>query len=75
MMDSVAFRIPPTVLFREVQGELVMLDVVGEQYYGLDEIGRHIVTAITEQPFDAALAHLESLFDVDLSGCARTLNI
>lgn len=32
-------RIPETVLFQEVEGQSVLLDLASEQYYGLDEVG------------------------------------
>lgn len=32
----------PDVLFRELEGEAVMLDMGSERYYGLDEVGARI---------------------------------
>ena len=31
--------IPPHVIFRELQGEAVLLNLNSERYYGLDEVG------------------------------------
>ena len=36
------FSISEEVLFQEVSGELVLLDLSGENYFGLDEIGARI---------------------------------
>ena len=62
-----AFEIPPQVLYREVGGQLVLLNLETEQYYGLNEVGAHIVTRLTEQPFEAALAGLTNDFEVDVT--------
>ncbi|MGY1769907.1 PqqD family protein [Blastococcus sp. SYSU D00813] len=63
--DQAAFRFPQGVLAREVQGELVLLNLGTEQYYGLDQIGADIVTRLTRGPVDAALIALESTYSVD----------
>ena len=34
--------ISPEVLFQEVSGEMVLLDLASESYFGLDEIGARI---------------------------------
>ena len=34
--------ISPEVLFQEVSGEMVLLDLASENYFGLDEIGARI---------------------------------
>jgi hypothetical protein len=34
--------IPDTVLFQEVSGESVLLDLASEQYFGLDEVGTRV---------------------------------
>jgi len=36
------FTILPEVLFQEVSGEMVLLDLASENYFGLDEIGARI---------------------------------
>src|SRR3954447_19914211 len=53
-----SFAFPETVLVREVSGELVLLDLAHENYYGLDRIGADIVTRLTKLPHDDALAEL-----------------
>jgi hypothetical protein len=36
------FSVSPEVLFQEVSGEMVLLDLASENYFGLDEIGARI---------------------------------
>ena len=36
------FTVSPEVLFQEVSGEMVLLDLASENYFGLDEIGARI---------------------------------
>ena len=36
------FTVSPEVLFQEVSGEMVLLDLASESYFGLDEIGARI---------------------------------
>lgn len=36
------FTVPEEVLFQEVSGEIVLLDLASEKYFGLDEIGARI---------------------------------
>lgn len=36
------FAASPDVLFQEVSGEMVLLDLASEKYFGLDEIGAEI---------------------------------
>ena len=62
-----AFAIPSQVLYREVDGQMVLLNLETEQYFGLNEVGAHIVTRLIEQPFDDALASLTNEFEVDRS--------
>ncbi len=61
------FEIPPQVLYREVDGQMVLLNLETEQYFGLNEVGAHIVTRLTEQPFEEAFAALTKDFEIDAS--------
>jgi hypothetical protein len=45
---SDAVKIAPDVLFQEVVGEIVLLDLAGECYFGLDEVGTRIWTLLRE---------------------------
>jgi elongation factor P hydroxylase len=46
---------------------MVLLNLETEQYYSLNEVGAHIVTRLTEQPFEAAVAALSNDFEVDVA--------
>jgi hypothetical protein len=41
--------ISPEVLFQEVSGEIVLLDLASESYFGLDEIGARIWALLNEE--------------------------
>ena len=40
--------VSPDVLFQEISGEIVLLDLASEQYFGLDEVGARIWALINE---------------------------
>ena len=42
------FRVSGDVLFQEVGGETVLLDLNSENYFGLDEVGTRIWTLVNE---------------------------
>lgn len=60
-----SFEIPTWVLRREVDRQMVLLNVESEQYFGLNEVGAHIVARVTEQPLDEAVADLMNDYEVD----------
>lgn len=60
-----AFEIPADVLYREVDGQLVLLDLGREQYFGLDEIGAQMIRCITSMSLDDAITALGSDYAVD----------
>lgn len=60
-----SFGIPASVLYREVDQQMVLLNLESEQYYGLDQVGAHILGRIIEDPFEDALAALEREYEVD----------
>ena len=59
------FTIPATVVHREVNEQMVLLDLATEQYYGLDEVGTRIIALITTEPYDKAIERLLDDFEVD----------
>lgn len=65
--DTPTFAIPPQVLYREVDGQMVLLNVETEHYFSLNNVGAHIVTRLTEHAFEEALARLANDFEVDPS--------
>ncbi len=60
-----SFEIPASVLYREVDKQMVLLNIETEQYFGLNEVGADIIKRLTEEPLDEALTGLASYYDVD----------
>jgi hypothetical protein len=57
--------VPDAVLFRELDGEAVLLNLTTESYLGLDEVGTRMWTLFTTQPsIQAAYDALEAEYDV-----------
>jgi len=61
--------VPDTVLFRELDGESVLLNLKTESYLGLDSIGTRMWTVLTTQPsiqaaYEALLGEYEVAPDV-----------
>jgi len=46
--DDRVYTVSKDVLFQEVSGETVLLDLAGEQYFGLDEVGTRIWALLNE---------------------------
>ena len=65
--DTPSFAIPHQVLYREVDGQMVLLNLETEHYFSLNSVGAHIVTHLTEHAFEEALARLTNDFQVDPS--------
>jgi Coenzyme PQQ synthesis protein D (PqqD) len=65
MAKTPSFAIPANVLHRQVDGQMVLLDLDSERYFGLNEVGADIVTRLTQQPFASALAELTRDYEVD----------
>lgn len=54
------------VLFQEINGEFVLLNMESEQYFGLDEIGARIWEGIIEELSPSVVLHqIEELYDVE----------
>lgn len=67
-MDDVAipaFAFPEGVVAREVDGEMVLLNLRSEQYYSLDRVGADMVTRLTRASRDEAVAALRRDYEVD----------
>lgn len=73
--------IPDGVLVRELQGESVLLNINSESYFGLDDVGTRMWTALTAAPsveaaYEALLAEYEvepERLRADLSGFIEKL--
>lgn len=58
--------VPERVLFRELDGESVLLNLDNESYYGLDEIGTRMLTLLMESnTIQAACAILQEEYEVE----------
>jgi hypothetical protein len=56
----------PQVLFREIQGEGILLQLENGKYFGLNDVGTRMWQLIVEhQSLQIVLARLESEYDVD----------
>ena len=75
--DDQVFTISNDVLFQEVSGETVLLDLESEQYFGLDEVGTRIWALLNEgQSVDAIVETLLAEYEVgreQLAGDVREL--
>ena len=61
-----SFVVPEHVLAREVGGELVILNLDNEQYYGLDEPGTRMWSLLTNSPsIQSAIEMLQAEYDVE----------
>jgi hypothetical protein len=59
------YRISPDVLSQEVGGETVLLDLAGETYFGLNEVGTRVWQLLKQDHgFIDLLDVLEAEFDV-----------
>ncbi len=76
-LPSDAFEANPQVLFRELSGEAVLLNLESGVYYGLDPVGTRIWTLVTRQePLASVCAALLDEYEVDadvLAEDVRTL--
>lgn len=63
--SSDAFEANPHVLFRELSGEAVLLNLESGVYYGLDPVGTRVWALVTrQQPLAAVLATLLEEYEV-----------
>jgi hypothetical protein len=67
-------RVAEGVLFRELDGEAVILSLDAETYFGLDEVGTRIWSVLGESPtIQAAFETLCLEYDVDKDQLRRDL--
>lgn len=58
--------VPDSVLLQNVEGELVLLNLQNEQYYGLDSVGSHMWTALIETgTVEGACQKLLEVYEVE----------
>ena len=67
--------ISPEVLFQEVSGEIVLLDLASESYFGLDEIGARIWALLNEEKaMGQILEVLLEEYEVDRARLEKDVN-
>ncbi|MCH9649198.1 MAG: PqqD family protein [Deltaproteobacteria bacterium] len=67
-------QLSPEVLFRELQGEAVLLDLKSQRYFGLDLVGTRIWQLLSEHAKESiVLEHLELEFDAPREDLSRDL--
>lgn len=64
-MDTPRYRVAASTLCRQVNDEMVLLDLAGEQYYALDPVGTRIFLAVTEKSLSSALTALRTHYAID----------
>lgn len=72
--DRCQVRIPETVLFRDLQGEGILLDVDSGSYFGLNEVGTRMWQLLAEHgSFASAREVLLAEFEVSRERLERDL--
>jgi hypothetical protein len=63
------------VLYQTIEGHAVLLDLAGERYYSLDDVGTRIWQLLSEQSdVSTLLERLLDLYDVDRGSLTRDLS-
>lgn len=66
--------VPAEVLFRQIEGESVLLNLQNERYFGLDEVGTRMWTLLTtSDSIQAAYDALLGEYEVDAELLRRNL--
>ena len=66
LVFSARLAVPANVLVRQVESESVLLNLTSERYFGLDEVGTRMWTALTTSPsIQAAYETLIAEYDVE----------
>lgn len=69
------FSIPEEVLFQNVSGEAVLLDLASENYFGLDEVGTRVWMLLNEQKAAGQiLEDLQEEYEVDRENLEGDVN-
>ena len=73
-LDRFEVTVSPDALFREIQGESVILDLRSQRYFGLDDVGTRMWELLAEhrEPSEVADAILHE-FDVERPEVERDL--
>lgn len=69
-------KISDEVLFQEIEGESVLLNLANEQYFGLDEVGTRFWHLLSKDSKTAnALINLKNEYDVDSDTLQKDLGL
>jgi hypothetical protein len=63
---SPEFELADDVLVREVDGLMVIVNLVDERWYELDPVGADVVQRLTTSPYQEALLSLQSDYDIEI---------
>ncbi|MEX1019730.1 MAG: PqqD family protein [Litorilinea sp.] len=59
-------KVAPDVLMQELEEEVVLLDMKGGRYFGMDEVGTSVWKSLSEDgDVEAAIRAVESEYDAD----------
>ena len=65
-MRSGTVKMSPNVIFREIAGESILLNLDTETYWGLDKVGTDILKSLLEsETFQHAQERLRTEYDID----------
>ncbi len=68
-------RLSPDVVFRELEGEAVILDLASGRYFGLNAVGTRIWTLLdTGTPIERIVGTIAGEYDADPEQIARDVN-
>ncbi len=63
---QVKVKIAPDMLYQELDDEAVILNLANEQYYGLNDVGRHMWQLLSEHGnVESVVAQLKNYYDAD----------
>ncbi len=72
---STRYQCAPEVLFQEVNGEIVLLDLEAETYFGLNESGAMVWRLLQEErDVEQIIAHLLTEFDAEPETVAQDVH-
>jgi Coenzyme PQQ synthesis protein D (PqqD) len=64
--EPAGVRIAPAIVFQEVEGEVVLLDLEADRYYSLDEVGTRCWQLLVEHgDWESVVAAMLAEFDVE----------
>lgn len=73
--NNESFRCKPDVLFQEVSGEIVLLDLESERYFGLNQTGARVWQSLSEgRATEEIIASLAEEFEVARSQLDRDVH-